>query len=118
MIELIKLYWRTYRVQVAIVVAIIIFSARMLLPLLNPEPYDFLHTLLFSALTIVLYLIMALIFMTGYHLYKNHQLYSNTGYKAKTPDIFTIDNFLCVFTIYSTFAFTLGVVAENILNIT
>lgn len=115
MIEFAKVYWKVYRLEVAITVAVLIFGTTLLLPLSNPEPYDFLDSLLHGFASIGFYLIMTPFFMIAYYLFKKQQIDKNPGYKTEMPEIFTVDNFLSVFTVYSALGFIAGLLAENII---
>ena len=115
MIGSIKIYWKLHRLSVAIVITIIIFGTTLLLPMLSKEPYTFLDALKLSASNIGLYLIMTPVFMIFYYLYKKQQQDKNPGYKANMPDVFNLDTFLKVYTIYATLAFIAGLFIEKVL---
>ncbi|WP_430816578.1 hypothetical protein [Carboxylicivirga sp. RSCT41] len=115
MIEIVRLYWKIYRWEVAIIVASVIFVTTILLPLSGSEPYDFWGSLIHGFATIGFYVIMTPFFMIAYHFYKKQQIERNPGYKIEMPEIFTLDNFLSVFTVYSAFGFIAGLVAQNII---
>lgn len=115
MIELVRLYWKVYRLKIAIVVATLIFGTNLLLPLSNSEPYVFTDSLLQAFATVGFYIIMTPIFMIGYYIYKKQQIDKNPGYKTEMPEIFSLDIFLTVFTVYSIFGFIVGCLFKNML---
>ncbi len=113
MIELVNLYWKLYRLVVAIAITVLIIGVTLLSPLFNSESYNFLEAFKHSAANIGLYLIMTPVFMMAYFIYKKQQLDKNTGYKIDMPEIFNIDTFLKVYTIYATLAYIAGFVLDN-----
>ncbi|WP_088656275.1 hypothetical protein [Geofilum rhodophaeum] len=115
MIELVRLYWRIHRLKVAIICAALILGTNLLLPLSDSEPYVFTDSLLQAVASIGFYLIMTPIFMIVYYIYNKQKKYRNRGYTTEIPEIFTVDNFLCVFTVYSTFGFIAGFIFKNLL---
>ncbi len=115
MIELVRLYWKVYRLKIAIVVATLIFVTNLLVPLSNREPYVFTDSLLQAFASVGFYLIMTPVFMVGYYIYKKQQIDKNPGYKSEMPEIFTLDIFLSVFTVYSAFGFIAGFFFKNML---
>ncbi len=117
MFEILKIYWKAYRLEIAIIVAIIIVGISLILPLYDTEPYNFLAALIHSIMTIGLCLVMTPAFMIVYYFYKRQEIKRNPGYKIEPPDIFTLDNFLSVFTVYSIVGFILGQIAENVMII-
>ncbi len=114
MIELIKIYWKAYRLEIAIIIAALIFGINLLLPLSNSESYVFIDSLFHAFASLGFSLIITPVFMLGYYVNKKQQIDRNPGYKIEMPAIFTVDIFLSVFTVYSAFGFILGFIFKNI----
>ena len=116
MLEIIKLYWKVYRLKIALVITLIIIGTTLLLPLLKAETFDLLESLTQSAMTIGLYIIMTPVFVIGYYLYKKQQQDRNPGYKLELPDINNVDIYLRVYTVYAPLAFIASLFMDNIFS--
>ncbi|WP_321322511.1 hypothetical protein [Labilibaculum sp.] len=116
MTELVKLYWKVYRLKIAIVITLIIIGATLLLPLLKVETFDLVESLIQSVIAIGLYIIMTPVFVIGYYFYKKQQQDRNPGYKMELPDIYSLDIYLSVYTVYATLAFIASLFMDNIFH--
>ena len=107
-------YWKVYRLKIAMAITLIIIGTTLLLPLLKAETFDLVASLIQSAMTIGLYIIMTPVFVIGYYFYKKQQLDRNPGYKLELPDIYSVDIYLSVYIVYATLAFIASLFMDNI----
>jgi uncharacterized membrane protein HdeD (DUF308 family) len=114
MLEIIKLYWKVYRLKIALAITLIIIGTTILLPILKAETFDLVESLTQSAMTIGLYIIMTPIFVIVYYFYKKQQQDRNLGYKLELPEINSVDIYLSVYTVYATFAFIASLFMDNV----
>lgn len=103
-----KLYWKAHRLQVAITIAILIFTTKLSYPYFKTNSYEFWDSLLSSVMTLVLYLFVTPVWLVIYYLYKKQLMEKTPGDKIEMSEIFNLDTYLFVFTIYASIAFSLS----------